>query len=103
MSNELTLDAARARDAADPLARWRNEFHFPVSPRGGPAVYLCGNSLGLQPRAAGAEVAKFMAEWQNLGVLGYHDAEGGLAEPARGGSRRPSQCSQGRASPKSSR
>lgn len=74
MSNDLTLDAARARDAADPLARWRGEFHFPVSPQGGPALYLCGNSLGLQPLRAGSEVAKFMAEWQHLGVLGYHDA-----------------------------
>ena len=74
MNNELTLQAARARDAADPLARWRDEFLFPVSPRGGPALYLCGNSLGLQPRAAAAEVAEFMAEWQRLGVLGYHDA-----------------------------
>ena len=74
MSSQLTLDSARARDAADPLARWRSEFHFPVGPQGGPVIYLCGNSLGLQPRQAGSEVAKFMAEWQRLGVLGYHDA-----------------------------
>ena len=74
MSNDLTLDAARARDAADLLARWRNEFHFPAGPQGGQALYLCGNSLGLQPLRAGSEVAKFMAEWQRLGVLGYHDA-----------------------------
>ncbi len=74
MSSEFTLDAARARDAADPLARWLGEFHFPVGALGGPALYLCGNSLGLQPLRAGNEVAKFMAEWQRLGVLGYHDA-----------------------------
>lgn len=74
MTGDLTLEAARARDAADPLAHWRREFHFPDSPRGAPALYLCGNSLGLQPRAAGDEVTKFMAEWQQLGVLGYHDA-----------------------------
>jgi kynureninase len=74
VSGSLTLDAARERDAAGPLARWRGEFHFPVAPQGGPALYLCGNSLGLQPRSAGSEVAKFMAEWQRLGVLGYHDA-----------------------------
>ncbi len=74
MSDELSLDAARARDAADPLARWRGEFHFPFAAQGGPALYLCGNSLGLQPQRATAEVAKFMADWQRLGVLGYHDA-----------------------------
>ena len=75
MSGSLTLDAARERDAADPLARWRGEFHFPVAPQGGQALYLCGNSLGLQPLRAGTEVAKFMAEWQRLGVLGYHDTK----------------------------
>ena len=74
MSGDLTLDAAQARDAADPLTHRRGEFHFPVGPQGGPALYLCGNSLGLQPLRAADEVAKFMAEWQRLGVLGYHDA-----------------------------
>jgi kynureninase len=74
VSSGFSLDAARARDAADPLARWRSEFHFPAGPQGGSALYLCGNSLGLQPLRAGSEVTKFMAEWQRLGVLGYHDA-----------------------------
>jgi kynureninase len=74
VSNDLTLDSARAWDAADPLGRWRGEFHFPVGAHGGPALYLCGNSLGLQPLRAASEVAKFMAEWRRLGVLGYHDA-----------------------------
>jgi len=74
VSGDLSLNAARARDAADPLARWRAEFHFPLAPQGGAALYLCGNSLGLQPLRAAGEVAKFMGEWQRLGVLGYHDA-----------------------------
>jgi len=75
VSGELSLDAARARDAVDPLTRWRGEFHFPVAAQGGPALYLCGNSLGLQPSRATADVARFMADWQRLGVLGYHDAD----------------------------
>ena len=75
MNDDFSLDAARARDAADPLSRWRREFHFPVAPQGGTALYLCGNSLGLQPLAAASEVAKFMSEWRRLGVLGYHDAD----------------------------
>ncbi|MGQ0384826.1 MAG: kynureninase [Gammaproteobacteria bacterium] len=72
MSGAVTLEAARARDAADPLSRHRAEFHFPVTPSG-PVTYLCGNSLGLQPRRAADEVGKFMREWQHMGVLGYHD------------------------------
>jgi kynureninase len=74
MSADTTLPAARARDAADPAAARRAEFHFPRRPDGAEVVYLCGNSLGLQPRRAGGDVAAFMAEWQRLGVLGYHDA-----------------------------
>ncbi len=73
MNAELSLAAALAADAADPHTRRREEFHFPRTAEGRPAIYLCGNSLGLQPRRAADEVAKFMAEWQRLGVLGYHD------------------------------
>jgi kynureninase len=73
MSGELSLEAARARDAADPATARRAEFHFPRTPDGAEAIYLCGNSLGLQPKRAAADVARFMAEWQRLGVLGYHD------------------------------
>ncbi|HEY7752318.1 MAG TPA: hypothetical protein VH856_00745, partial [Steroidobacteraceae bacterium] len=75
MSQELTLEWARAQDAADPLSSNRAAFHFPVTPDGRPVTYLCGNSLGLQPRRAVDEVAKFMQEWQRLGVLGYHDPQ----------------------------
>ncbi len=70
----MTLEAARARDAADPANRRRAEFHFPRAPDGREVIYLCGNSLGLQPRRAAADVLSFMTEWQSLGVLGYHDA-----------------------------
>jgi kynureninase len=75
MSQRLSLDAALALDAADPHVSRRAEFHFPRAAGGEPAIYLCGNSLGLQPRRAADEVAKFMAEWQRLGVLGYHDPD----------------------------
>jgi kynureninase len=73
MSADHTLEAARARDAADPASARRAEFFFPRTPDGREVTYLCGNSLGLQPRRAAADVAAFMGEWQSLGVLGYHD------------------------------
>ncbi len=68
-----SLEDARARDAADPATARRGEFHFPSTPDGREVLYLCGNSLGLQPRRAAADVASFMGEWQQLAVLGYHD------------------------------
>jgi kynureninase len=75
MSADHTLEAAHARDAADPATARRGQFHFPRRPDGGEVIYLCGNSLGLQPRRAAADVEVFMAEWRNLGVLGYHDPQ----------------------------
>jgi kynureninase len=75
MSADHTLEAARALDAADPATVRRGQFHFPRRPDGGEVIYLCGNSLGLQPRRASADVEAFMAEWRDLGVLGYHDPE----------------------------
>jgi len=75
MSGAGTLESAQAQDAADPLSRLRAAFHFPALPDGRPVTYLCGNSLGLQPRRAVEEVATFMQQWQRLGVLGYHDPQ----------------------------
>jgi len=69
------LARARALDAADPLARYRDQFHIPSGPDGGPCIYLCGNSLGLQPRATAARVQAELAAWARLGVEG-HFAEG---------------------------
>jgi kynureninase len=75
MSEDCSLEAALARDAEDPASARRQAFHFPRRPDGGPVVYLCGNSLGLQPRRAAQDLGRFMSEWQRLGVLGYHDRE----------------------------
>ncbi len=74
MNGAPSLETAMALDAADPHAGRRGEFLFPETAAGEPAIYLCGNSLGLQPRRAMDDVARFMGEWQRLGVLGYHDA-----------------------------
>lgn len=58
---------ALARDAADPLAGFRNEFLIP--PHGaGEQVYLCGNSLGLQPRATRQALIDELDDWRDLAV-----------------------------------
>ena len=64
--------SAAELDARDPLASFAAEFHHPQDGRGRKAVYLCGHSLGLQPKAAAAYVSKDLAEWRRLGVLGHH-------------------------------
>ncbi|MFO1515873.1 MAG: kynureninase [Lysobacterales bacterium] len=58
---------ALARDAADPLAPFRGEFLVP--PHGkGEQVYLCGNSLGLQPRATRQALLDELDDWRDLAV-----------------------------------
>jgi kynureninase len=82
--------AARALDAADPLAGFREEFEIP--PHGKSVqVYLCGNSLGLQPRATRQALIDELDDWRDLAVeahfrgrhpwMPYHgEVRGHLAE-----------------------
>jgi kynureninase len=74
MSGELTLEAARARDALDPLRGFRARFALPRDAHGEPLVYLCGHSLGLLPLAARELVTEELDEWARLGVLGHEHA-----------------------------
>src|SRR6202012_1479736 len=58
---------ARALDEADALAPFRDEFLIP--PHGnGQQNYLCGNSLGLQPKATRAVLTDELDDWAALGV-----------------------------------
>ena len=72
--HELTLAAAQARDAADPLAEFRREFALPRDARGETVVYLCGHSLGPMPVAARALVLEELDDWARLGVRGHEAA-----------------------------
>lgn len=71
----LATAAATAADldARDPLAGFRSQFLLPLHADGTPAVYLCGNSLGLQPVAARDRIAELMGDWAQLAVRGHHD------------------------------
>src|SRR5262245_28400772 len=62
---------AREADAADPLRRFRDEFLIPPGPDGAPCVYLCGHSLGLQPRAVRELLRQELDDWAALGVEGH--------------------------------
>jgi kynureninase len=79
-SFEANLDWARARDAADPLRAFRDEFLIPpheghdsppLDSRPLDSVYFCGNSLGLQPRAVRDAVNAELDYWGELGVEGH--------------------------------
>ena len=66
---------ALARDRADPLSRYRDQFLLPVGPDGAPAVYLAGMSLGLQPQSARAAIEAELDVWAQRGVDGWFDPD----------------------------
>ncbi|HET7358869.1 MAG TPA: kynureninase [Rhodanobacteraceae bacterium] len=61
---------AQARDAADPLRGFRDEFLIPPHD-GRDSLYFCGNSLGLQPRGVREAVNAELDYWGELAVEGH--------------------------------
>ena len=69
------LDFALKQDKNDPLAHFRERFHFPKTETGGPFIYFCGNSLGLQPDTAEQYIKEELDAWKKLGVDGHLNAK----------------------------
>src|SRR3954469_9299999 len=62
---------ALARDAADPLSRYRDLFLLPdgpVGPHGPPAIYFAGQSLGLQSVGVQIAVDAVLRSWARGGI-----------------------------------
>ena len=68
-----TKEFARQMDSTDPLRSYRNKFYFPKHTNGEQAIYLCGNSLGLQPKSAKAHIEAVLDDWRDLGVKGHFE------------------------------
>jgi kynureninase len=67
------IEQARELDGKDPLRSFRERFYIPQH-NGQDSIYLCGNSLGLQPKKAGEYVDAELEDWANLGVEGHFRA-----------------------------
>jgi kynureninase len=72
-----TLEFAQRKDREDELHSFRSRFLFPGNPDdpSQPAIYFCGNSLGLQPRRVAAVIEQELKDWQDLAVGGYMHAK----------------------------
>ena len=66
-----SLEYAKKQDAEDALASFRNKFHIPKNASGEELIYLCGNSLGLQPKITSEYIKEELTDWANLGVEGH--------------------------------
>lgn len=66
---------AQEMDQNDPLKDYRHQFHLPIQKNGQAYVYLCGNSLGLQPKSTSALLQQELTDWRNLGVEGHFHAK----------------------------
>ena len=65
---------AAEMDASDPLTHFRERFFFPKTKSGEDCIYLCGHSLGLQPKSAKSYIDQELEDWAKLGVEGHFHA-----------------------------
>ncbi len=74
MNFENNLAFAQRLDQADPLSSFRHDFLFPQQ-NGKPFIYLCGNSLGLQPKVVRKVIDEQLSNWHNLAVEGWFQGD----------------------------
>lgn len=70
-----SLEYAKKQDTEDTLVAFRNKFHIPKDATGNELIYLCGNSLGLQPKITSEYIKAELADWANLGVEGHTEGK----------------------------
>lgn len=76
MTGNLNIkDFAKKMDEQDELKAFREQFLFPQTPFGEKYIYLCGNSLGLQPKKTQEYINQELADWAKLGVEGHFEAK----------------------------
>jgi len=66
---------ALAMDASDPLSPFRDRFFIPQTHQGEDCIYLCGHSLGLQPKSTKSYIEQELKDWAQLGVEGHFHAK----------------------------
>jgi kynureninase len=69
-SSIFTKEFSEHLDSIDSLNNLKKEFVFPQFDSHD-VVYLCGNSLGLQPKGTSARVNEHLEIWANEAVEGH--------------------------------
>lgn len=68
------LETAKQLDQADPLRKFRDEFHLPHVDRK-KDLYFVGNSLGLLPKRTASYITEELERWAECGVRGHFTGE----------------------------
>lgn len=74
MSNIFSAQYAQQLDQHDSLNQLRESFHIPQI-NGVEQLYLCGNSLGLQPKSVRNALLQELDDWAAYGVEGHFHAK----------------------------
>ena len=69
-----SLAHARNLDQKDNLATFKKDFHIPKNGEKD-VIYLCGNSLGLQPKSTASYIEEELKNWAEKGVEGHFTGE----------------------------
>tara|TARA_R100001369_G_scaffold90868_4_gene130660 strand:+ start:776 stop:2044 length:1269 start_codon:yes stop_codon:yes gene_type:complete len=75
MNYQNSLEFAEKLDTEDSLSHFRKKFHIPTDAQNNELIYLCGNSLGLQPKTTSEYIQKELQDWAKLGVEGHTEGE----------------------------
>ena len=75
MNYKSTANFALELDANDELRNYRNEFYIPLQKNGEEHIYMCGNSLGLQPKRTKQFLNQELDDWATFGVEGHFHAK----------------------------
>lgn len=94
MIYQNTLAFAKELDNQDPLRDSKKNYLFPKDKNGDDVIYMCGNSLGLQPNITKDYISQVLDSWENRAVRGhfegnrpytkYHEKLAELAAPIVG-------------------
>jgi kynureninase len=71
MTPSLDRAYAQQQDLQDPLASLRTQFYIPTRSDGAPSAYLCGHSLGLQPKNVARILTEELDSWAQRAVEGH--------------------------------
>jgi kynureninase len=69
--NDFSFQQAELHDNNDELSSFALEFMHPTTSTNEKLIYLCGNSLGLQPIKTRESVLEVLDDWARFGVEGH--------------------------------